>query len=234
MQRRRFNQWSVASLFGTGLAFHHASYALSLNDLTSSQASQGLKAALEQGARVAVASLGQPGGFLGNDKVRIPLPGYLEDGANLLRKFGQGKRVDELVTAMNQAAEAAVPLAKDMLVSAVKGMTVKDAKNILRGGETSVTQFFSEKTRTPLGVKFLPVVKKTTAQVNLAEKYNQIASKAAGMGLVKGEAVSIERYVTSKALDGLYFMIGEEEKKIRQDPVGTGSALLQKVFGALK
>lgn len=234
MDRRCFTQWSVAGLVSTGFVFHPASYALSIDDLTNTQASQGLKAALEQGARTAVASLGQPGGFLGNDKVRIPLPGYLDDGASLLRKFGQGKRIDELITAMNQAAESAVPLARDMLVNAVKSMNVQDAKNILKGGETSVTQFFSEKTRTPLGLKFLPVVTQTTAQVNLAEKYNKIASKAAGVGLVKGEAVSIERYVTSKALDGLYLMIGEEEKKIRQDPVGTGSALLQKVFGALK
>ena len=234
MDRRYFIQGSVIGLVGSGLMFHRASYALSIDDLSNAQASQGLKAALEQGARAAVASLGRPGGFLENDKVRIALPGYLEDGASLLRKFGQGKRIDELVNAMNQAAEAAVPLAKDMLVSAVKSMNVQDAKNILRGGDTSVTEFFSEKTRSPLGVKFLPVVQKTTAQVNLADKCNQIASKAAGFGLVKGEAVSIERYVTSKALDGLYFMIGEEEKKIRQDPVGTGSALLQKVFGALR
>ena len=97
-----------------------------------------------------------------------------------------------------------------------------------------MTEFFAEKTRSPLATKFLPVVKKTTAQVNLAEKYNSIAAKAAGMGLVKGDEVSVERYVTAKTLDGLYLMIGEEEKKIRQDPVGTGSALLGKVFGALK
>ena len=234
MDRRRFNWLTVSCLAVPGLGLHATSYAVSLADLTNTQASQGLKAALEQGARAAVASLGQPGGFLGNDKVRIPLPGYLEEAAGLLRTFGQGKRLDELVTAMNQAAEAAVPLAKDMLVNAVKTMNVQDAKNILSGGETSVTQFFAEKTRAPLGVKFLPVVTKTTAQVNLAEKYNQIAAKAAGMGLIKGEEVSVERYVTSKALDGLYLMIGEEEKKIRQDPVGSGSALLQKVFGALK
>lgn len=234
MDRRRFNWLTVSCLAVPGLGLHATSYAVSLADLTNTQASQGLKAALEQGARAAVASLGQPGGFLGNDKVRIPLPGYLEDAAGLLRTLGQGKRLDELVTAMNQAAEAAVPLAKDMLVNAVKSMNVQDAKNILSGGETSVTQFFAEKTRAPLGVKFLPVVTKTTAQVNLAEKYNQIAAKAAGMGLIKGEEVSVERYVTSKALDGLYLMIGEEEKKIRQDPVGSGSALLQKVFGALK
>lgn len=234
MDRRRFNQWSVAGLVSSGLAFHPSSYGLSISDLTNTQASQGVKAALEQGARAAVASLGQAGGFLNNDKVRIPLPGYLDDAANLMRKFGQGKKIDELITAMNQAAEAAVPLAKDMLVGAVKSMNVQDAKAILSGGDNSVTQFFSDKTREPLGVKFLPVVTKTTAQVNLAEKYNQIAGKAAGVGLIKGDAVSIERYVTGKALDGLYFMIGEEEKKIRQDPVGTGSALLQKVFGALK
>ena len=234
MDRRFFTHWSISALASSGLVFHRSSFALTIDDLTNTQAAQGLKAALAQGARAAVASLGQPGGFLGNDKVRIPLPGYLEDGASLLRRFGQGKRIDALISAMNQAAEAAVPLAKDMLVDAVKSMNVQDAKAVLRGGETSVTQFFSDKTRTPLSSKFLPVVTKTTAQVNLAEMYNRIASKAAGVGLVKGEAVSIERYVTSKALDGLYYMIGEEEKKIRHDPVGTGSALLQKVFGALK
>ena len=166
--------------------------------------------------------------------MRIPLPGYLQDAANLLRNFGQGDRLDELIAAMNHAAEAAVPLARDMLVGAVKSMNVQDAKNILSGGETSVTQFFADKTRLPLGEKFLPVVTKTTARVNLAEKYNQIAGKAVSMGLIKDDQATIEQYVTGKALDGLYFMIGEEEKKIRQDPVGTGSAVLKKVFGALK
>jgi hypothetical protein len=213
---------------------HRVSYALSIDDLSNAQASQGLKAALEKGAKAAVAALGQPNGFLANDQVRIPLPGYLEDVAGLLRKFGQGARLDELIAAMNHAAEAAVPMAQEMLVGAIKSMNVQDAKNILSGGDTSVTQFFADKTRQPLGVKFLPVITKTTARVNLAEKYNRVAEKAAGLGLLKGDEVSVERYVTAKALDGLYFMIGQEEKKIRQDPVGTGSALLQKVFGALK
>jgi len=125
-------------------------------------------------------------------------------------------------------------LAQDTLVSAVKSMSFQDARAILGGGDTSVTQFFADKTRQPLSQKFLPVVTKTTAQVNLAEKYNQVAGKAASMGLIKEDQVSIERYVTDKTLDGLYLMIGEEEKKIRKDPVGTGSALLQKVFGSLK
>ena len=202
--------------------------------MTNKEASQGLKAALEKGATAAVNLLGKPDGFLGNDKVRIPLPGYLEDAAKLLRTFGQGGRIDELVTAMNRAAEAAVPMAKDLLLGAVKSMNVTDAKKILAGGDNAVTSFFAEKTRAPLGVKFLPVVTKATEKVGLAEKYNQVAGKAAGMGLVKAEDANIQQYVTGKSLDGLYLMIGEEEKKIRKDPIGTGSAVLKKVFGALQ
>ncbi|MDD2881220.1 MAG: DUF4197 domain-containing protein [Rhodoferax sp.] len=234
MDRRRFHSLQLALLASPWLGLHMECSALTLGDITSVQASQGLKAALEKGAIEAVRALSRPNGFLGNDKVRIPLPGYLQDAANLLRNFGQGARLDELITAMNRAAEAAVPMARDMLVGAVKSMNVQDAKNILSGGDTSVTQFFADNTRQPLSAQFLPVVTKTTARVNLAEKYNQIAGKAAGLGLIKGDQANIEHYVTGKTLDGLYFMIGEEERKIRQDPVGTGSAILQKVFGALK
>ena len=113
-------------------------------------------------------------------------------------------------------------------------MSVSDAKKILSGGDTSVTSFFAEKTRQPLGLKFLPVVTQATEKVGLADKYNQVAAKAQGLGLVKKEDAKIQPDVTAKSLDGLYLMIGEEEKKIRQDPVGTGSAVLKKVFGALK
>ncbi len=217
-----------------GLGVTSRAQALTLDELSSAQASQGLKLALEKGAMAAVKSLGQPNGFLGNDKVRIALPGVLEDAAKLLRTLGQGARLDELIIAMNHAAETAVPMARDMLVGAVKTMSVQDAKKILTGGDNSVTQFFAEKTQQDLSRQFLPVVTKVVARVNLAEKYNQLAGKAAAMGLLKGDQVSIEQYVTAKSLDGLYLMIAEEEKKIRQDPVGTGSALLQKVFGALR
>lgn len=234
MDRRQFGSLSGYSLAAVLWLAHAKAHALSLGDLSNTEASQGLKTALEKGALAAVNLLGKTDGFLGNEKVRIPLPGFLEDAAKLLKTLGQGKRVDELVTSMNRAAETAVPLAKDLLVAAVKSMTVTDAKKILSGGETSVTGFFAEKTREPLGVKFLPVVTKATEKVGLAAKYNRVASKAAGMGLVKKEDANIQQYVTGKALDGLYYMIGEEEKKIRQDPVGTGSAILKKVFGALK
>jgi hypothetical protein len=234
MLRRQFSTLSVCLTASVLMAPASEVHALTLADLSNVQASQGLKAALERGAVTAIKSLGQTDGFLGNELVRIPLPGYLQDAAKLLRGLGQGAKLDELITAMNRAAEAAVPLAHDMLIGAVRGMNVQDAKNILAGGDTSVTEFFTEKTRQPLGLKFLPVVTQATAKVNLATRYNQIAGKAASMGLLKGDQVSIEQYVTAKALDGLYVMIGEEEKKIRQDPVGTGSAVLKKVFGALK
>jgi len=232
MDRRHFSSLS-AGVALIALVYQRA-YALSLSDLTNQEAKQGLTAALEKSAVAAVGMLGRPDGFMGNDKVRIGLPGYLEGAAKLLRTLGRGARIDELVIAMNRAAESAMPMAKDLLLGAVKSMNVTDAKKILSGGDTSVTSFFAEKTRTPLAVKFLPVVTKATEKVGLAEKYNQVAGKAAGMGLVKQQDANIEQYVTGKALDGLYLMIGEEEKKIRSDPVGTGSALLKKVFGSLQ
>jgi len=203
-------------------------------DLSEADASSGVRAALERGAVAAVGLLGKTDGFLGNAQVRIELPGFLKDAAKLLKSTGQGKRVEDLVTAMNRAAEAAVPQAKQLLVSAVKSMSVSDGRKILTGGDNSVTTFFSEKTREPLGVKFLPIVTQATEKVALADKYNAVAGKAASFGLLKKQDANIQQYVTGRALDGLYFMIGEEEKKIRQDPVGTGSAILKKVFGSLK
>ena len=234
MQRRNFNRASAGALGLLIWAAWRQAHALSLGDISNADAGKGLKTALEKGVVAAVSLLGTTDGFLGNPKVRIPLPGYLEDASKLLRNFGQGQRIDELVTAMNRAAESAVPLGKDLLVGAVRAMNVNDAKNILTGGDTSVTGFFAEKTRAPLGLKFLPIVTRATEKVGLANKYNEFAGKAAGFGLVKEEDANIQQYVTGRTLDGLYLIIGEEERKIRQDPVGSGSAILQKVFGALK
>ena len=237
MQRRHFNLAFASLLSGLFMATYQHAYALSLGDLagiSNQDASTGLKTALEKGALVAVALLGKTDGFFGNDKVRIALPGYLQDASKLMKTLGQGKRIDELLLSINRAAEAAVPMGKDLLVGAVRSMSVTDAKNILTGGDTSVTNFFTEKTRSPLSVKFLPVVTKATQKVGLANKYNEFAGKAAGFGLVKKEDANIEQYVTGKTLDGLYLIIGEEEKKIRRDPMGAGSTILKKVFGAMK
>jgi len=234
MDRRQFNSVCVSGLgLLASLAVQQA-HALTLADLSNADATKGLKTALEKGALSAVNLLGTPDGFLGNEKVRIPLPGYLEDAAKWMRTFGQGARVDELVTSMNRGAEAAVPMAKELLVKAVQTMSVTDAKGILAGGETAVTDFFASKTRPALATKFLPVVTKATEKVGLADKYNQVAGKASELGLVKKEDANIQQYVTGKALDGLFLMISEEEKKIRQNPVAYGSAILTKVFGAIR
>lgn len=199
--------------------------------LTETDAAGGVRAALERGAIAAVGALGRTDGFLGNPKVRIPLPGVLEDAAKLLKATGQQKKVDELVLAMNRAAEAAVPKARTLLVQAVKSMSVEDALQIVRGPDNAVTAFFEGKTRAPLAEQFLPIVTAATERVALAQKFNAVAGRAQRLGLLKGDDANIQRYVTGKALDGLYLMIGEEERKIRQDPVATGSALLRRVFG---
>ena len=196
-----------------------------------SDAAAGIRVALERGALAAVALLGRTDGFLGNEQVRIPLPGYLKDAARLMKSLGQGHKVDELMTAMNRAAEAAVPQARALFVSTAKAISVEDAWKVVRGGPTSVTDFFAGKTREPLGIKFLPIVTQATEKVKLAERYNAVAARAAGLGLVKGDDANVQKHVTTKALDGLFFMIAEEEKKIRADPLKTGSAILSKVFG---
>ncbi|TDM08363.1 MAG: DUF4197 domain-containing protein [Ideonella sp. MAG2] len=226
MKRRQFTAGTLATL-GVGFSATGAQ----AFQLSNADASAGVKAALERGAVAAVGLLGQADGFLGNPQVRIPLPGFLNDAAKVLKFTGQQKKVDELVTAMNRAAEAAVPQAKELLVNAAKSMSVQDAARIVQGGDTSVTQFFTERTRAALTERFLPIVTRATEKVALADKYNAVAGKAAGLGLVKKEDTNIQAYVTRKSLDGLYFMIGEEEKKIRRDPVGTGSDILRKVFG---
>ena len=234
MQRRQFHHASASALGALWLATTSRAWALSLGDLTNTDASSGVKAALAQGAQAAIALLGRNDGFLGNPQVRIDLPGHLKDAAKVMKSMGQGKRIDELVTSINRAAEAAVPLGKEVLLQAVQNMTVTDAKNILTGGDTSVTQFFVTKTRAPLTERFLPVVNQATEKVGLTAKYNAFAGKAASFGLLKADEANLATYVTGKTLDGLFFMIGEEERKIRQNPAGAGSAILQKVFGALR
>ncbi|SFH88659.1 Protein of unknown function [Collimonas sp. OK307] len=211
-----------------------AALALSIGDLSNQDASSGLKAALQKGADVAVSKLGVENGFLNNDKVKIGLPSVLDKAMPLLRMTGQGQKLDDLVVSMNHAAEQAVPLAKPLLLNAVKSMSVTDAKNILTGGDTSVTDFFRQKTSAQLGQKFLPIVKGVTDRNGLSAQYNSVMGQVGKTGMVPAEQSTVEGYVTQRALDGLYTIIGEEEKAIRQDPVGAGSAIIGKVFGALK
>ena len=204
-----------------------------LDSITQGEAVAGLRAALERGSRQAVARLGRTDGFLGNPQVKIPLPQSLVRAEKLMRRVGAGRYADELIVAMNRAAEAAVPEARQILIAAVKQMSVRDAKGILTGGETAGTEYFRRTTRTGMHKRFLPVVKRATARVKLAQAYNRYADRGVSLGVVKEEHADLDEYVTQKALDGLYFMVAEEEKKIRKDPVGTGKSILKKVFGAL-
>lgn len=205
-----------------------------LAQLSNRDAVSGLRAALEKGTGAAVGALGRTDGYFGNPAVRIPLPESIARYEKVMRSFGLGKYADKLELTMNRAAEAAVPQAKAIFVEAVKTMSVQDAKGILTGGPTSATDYFRRKTSDPLRAKFLPIVKRETAKLKLAQKYDEFAAKGARFGLVSKEDASLDGYVTEKALDGLFYMVGQEERKIRADPVGAGSAIIEKVFGALK
>jgi len=207
-------------------------YADLLSSLSSSDATAGIRAALERGAGAAVDLLGKTDGFWGNERVRIPLPDWLAKGEGLFRMLGRKQQLDDLHVSINRAAEQAVPEARTLLVGAVKSMSVQDAKTILTGGDNAATQYFEKTTRTPLAGRFLPIVTKVTGKIGLAQQYDRVAQSAQSLGLAKGD-VSVQHHVTNKALDGLYLMIGDEEKKIRADPAATGSAILKKVFGSL-
>lgn len=216
------------------IVFSSHAMALDLGSISNADASQGLKQALVQGAERAVTQLGQPGGFFNNPQVKIPLPQSMQKAEKAMRMFGMSKQADELVLKMNQAAEAAVPEAKTLLVNSIKQMSVQDAKDILTGGQDSATQYFRKTTSAPMAEKFLPIVKKATQNVELAQQYNKFAEMGSEYGLVNKDQASIEQYVTQKTLDGVYLMMAEEEKAIRQDPMGQASSLLKKVFGAVK
>ena len=216
-----------------GLALSSSAFALSLADLSQSDASGGLKDALTQGAKVAVQQLGKPGGFSNNPDVRIELPGNLGKAAKTMKMMGMGAQVDQLEASMNKAAEAAVPQAQALLVDSVKKMTVQDAKSILSGPQDSATQYLNKTSREQIRAKFLPIVKQATDQVGLAKQYNSFAGQAASFGVIDAKSANIENYVAEQALDGLFAMIAEQEASIRENPAGAATSLAKKVFGAL-
>lgn len=193
----------------------------------------GLRQALTQGVDTAVTSLAKANGFFGNDKVKIPLPTNLQKVEGTMRKFGLGKYADELTLSMNRAAEAAVPEAKNMLVTAISNMSISDAKNILLGSQDAATQYFRKNTETALTGKFQPIVVQAMSKVGIAQRYDQFAAKGAKLGLVDQKNANLESYVTQKTMDGLFVMMAEQEKAIRANPLQAASSLVQKVFAAI-
>ena len=203
--------------------------------LSTTDISSGLKEALFKGVRFAVDSLGRENGFLGNARVKIPLPGKIAKMEKTLRAFGQGKRVDEFVASMNHAAEKAVPVAIDVFLDAIKQMTFDDARKILFSGQDdSATQYFKRTSENTLREKFRPLVEEATTSVGVTQKYKDMIGRYGFVGKAIGEDASdLDGYVTQKALDGLFLMVADEEKKIRKDPIARTTSILKKVFGSI-
>lgn len=198
--------------------------------------SDGLRQALFQGLRNAVSDLGRYNGFLDNARVRIPLPGSLQKTEKLLRAMGQGGKVDQFVEAMNHAAEEAVPAAADIFLDSVKQMSFNDARQILFSGQDdAATEFFRRTSEDRLRREFRPIVEDFTERVGVTQKYKQMMGRYGVFGRFVGQdAGDIDGYITEKAMDGLFLLVADEERKIRRDPVGRTTDILGKVFGILR
>jgi hypothetical protein len=204
-------------------------------DLSNTQITNGLTEALGQGVRRAVDDLGRRNGFLDNERVRIPLPKNLQRTEKALRALGQGRRVDEFVEAMNHAAEEAVPVATDVFIDAIRQMTFNDVRSILFSGQQdAATQFFRRTSENRLRDEFRPIVERFTNQVGVTQKYKEMMGRYGGLGRIFGQDASdIDGYVTQKALDGVFLLVADEERRIRRDPLRRTTAILQTVFGGI-
>ncbi|MGB9080153.1 MAG: DUF4197 domain-containing protein [Desulfuromonadaceae bacterium] len=196
---------------------------------------KGLKEALASGTERAVIAVAKPDGYFGNQAIKILLPNRIQQAADILGKIGYQQQVDEFVLSMNRAAEKAAPKAAVVFGDAIRQMTVEDARGILSGGDTAATGFFEKKTRLQLFEAFKPMVAKSMNQVGTARSYKELIGKYESipfMSLAGTPSLDLDTYVTNKALDGLFVMVGDEEKKIRTNPAARTTDLLRKVFGS--
>lgn len=213
-----------------------------LNGFSQDQVTQALKEALGKGVSTAITNLGKPGGFLSNSQVRIPMPEKLQMVEKTLRSMKQDKYADEFVATMNHAAEAAVPEALPIFTDALKLMSVEDAKKLVAGGNDSGTQFFKTKGEKQIQEKMAPIIKEATAKTGVTSAYKKLLDQAGGAGAtsflgklnVNAASLDVDSYVTQKASDGLFKMIADEEKRIRENPAARTTELLKGVFGAVK
>lgn len=190
----------------------------------------GLKEALAIGTKNAVNLVSKVDGYYGNDLIRILLPERVQKVADLVGKLGFQQQVDDLIVAMNRAAETAAPKAASLFSQAIKEMTFDDARNILQGNDTAATDFFRGKTSQTLYDQFKPVVESSMDKVGVAKAYKDMMAPYQSMPFASKESMDLDHYVTNKALEGLFTMIAEEEKKIRRDPAARVTDLLRKVF----
>jgi hypothetical protein len=198
--------------------------------LADSKIIDGLKEALQIGTDNAVQAVSRVGGYYNNPKIKIPLPGALQKVEKVVRLAGYGNQLDSLELSMNQAAEKAAPMAKRIFWDSIKQMNIADARKILDGPEDGATLYFKEKTYDRLSEAFKPIVHKSMSEVGVTEKFQELDGKMANIPFVGSMRFDLDKYVNDKALDGLFLLVAEEEKKIRQDPAARVTDLLKEVF----
>jgi hypothetical protein len=198
--------------------------------LTNDKITAGLKEALQVSTANAVALVGKPDGFLKNDAIRIPLPDKLQTVGKGLRMVGMGAPLDELEVGMNRAAEQASPKAKAIFLAALKKMTFDDARLIWSGNDTAATEYFRRASSEELTAAFTPIVHDQLAKLGVIKQYNSVIQSTPG-GSAFAVKFDLDKYVVGKTLDGLFYTLGQEEKKIRKDPAAQTTSLLRIVFG---
>lgn len=201
------------------------------NELSDEKITSGLKEALQVGTDNAVRSTGRPDGYFGNEAIKVLMPEKLRTLEKGLRAIGYGPDVDEFVLSMNRAAERAAPHAKAIFWDAILELSFEDARQIFSGGDTAATDYFRDKTTDKLVGAFTPVVEEAMDEVGVTRQYNQLVGRARAIPFLKSELLDINEYVVSKALDGLFYVLAEEERKIRKDPAARITELLKEVFG---
>jgi hypothetical protein len=205
----------------------------SQTSLSESTIVSGLKEALSLGTANAVSSVAKMDGYLGNEAIKILMPEKIRTVANTLKKFGYQRQVDEFVLSMNRAAERAAPQAKSYFGEAIRQMTFEDAQKILKGSDTAATDYFKAKMHDKLYAAFEPSVSSSMNEVGVTRAYKNMMDKYTTIPFVKAESLDLDHYVTEKSLDGLFYMVGQEEIKIRSDPAARATDLLKKVFGSV-
>lgn len=191
----------------------------------------GLKEALNIGTGNAVTGVGRLDGYFKDAIIKILMPKKLQTIEKGLRAVGYGRKVDEFVLSMNRAAEKAAPQAKAIFIGAIKEMTFDDARKILTGGDTAATTFFKDKTTDKLSSAFRPIIEKAMNEVGATKQYKDLIGRYQAIPFARNYAVDIDEYVTSKAIDGVFYYVGEEEKKIRKNPAARVTQILKDVFG---
>src|SRR5512146_814683 len=205
--------------------------AQSAGNLSTDTITAGLKEALKVSTTQAVAKTGKPDGFLANPAIKIPLPASLQKARTGLQLVGMGPQLDQLEVGMNRAAEQATPLAKQIFLNALMKMTISDARNILNGGDTAATQYFKNATSQELMMAFTPIVHNAMQNVGVVRQYDRIAQNSLAGPLLQSRGFDLDQYVVGKTLDGLFYMLGQEEKQIRTNPAAQVTPILQQVFG---